>query len=35
MEIYDQHAEKIAAEIAADPYPQIHLGIVNAHLFYA
>jgi hypothetical protein len=24
MEIYDQHAEKIAADIAAKPYPQIH-----------
>ena len=35
MEIYDQHAEKIDADIAADPYPHIHLEIVNAHLFYA
>jgi tetratricopeptide (TPR) repeat protein len=35
IEIYDQHAEKIAADIAAEPYPHIHLEIVNAHLFYA
>jgi serine/threonine protein kinase len=35
MEIYDQHAEKIDADIAAKPYPAIHLEIVNAHLFYA
>jgi tetratricopeptide (TPR) repeat protein len=35
MEIYDEHVEKIDTDIAADPYPHIHLEIVNAHLFYA
>jgi tetratricopeptide (TPR) repeat protein len=35
MEIYDQHAAKIAADIAADPFHHINLEIIYAHLDYA
>jgi tetratricopeptide (TPR) repeat protein len=35
MEIYDQHAAKIAADIAARPFPGINLEIIYSHLYYA
>jgi tetratricopeptide (TPR) repeat protein len=35
VDIYHQHAEKIAADIAADPYPGINLEITFVHALYA